>query len=378
GLYSLQLGDAETAAIAFRRGLEADKMSKEACRDDFTLAYWGLGMAVLETDPDGARVAFERCGLGKTPETVSQENVVFVVSLGRAPWKELWGLYGEQDRFAPSAYEPRSVEILVDGESVGKGLKVIDLFQQSQGVPRSGKDVGQAGKAVGKLLVAALAGAVGGSNAQNLVESAWSVKADTRTCYMLPNEVHVLSTRIAPGRHTVQAKFFNAAGAELPRYGQAWHYVAIPQKGRNYVMLRSEFDRCNVQGPIAFTRVNKVRTNKKSGVTTIRFRASNLPGASVGQTVRVCHFYRLTENRWDMAYHWRYQPLIYNGKGQPMGYPGVRLRMQDYEVGLVGLGEITEIKGEQAIAKLTSLTTGYVPKADDMVTAAKPQGRLWR
>jgi len=112
-------------------------------------------------------------------------------------------------------------------------------------------------------------------------------------------------------------------------------------------------------------------------VTTLRFRAANLPGVKVGDAIRVCHFYRLTESRTDLGYGWRYHPLTYNSKGEPVGYPGVRQRMQDYDIGLAGMAKVVRLDGETGYAELVNLTTDYKPKVDDMVTAAAPQGRLW-
>ncbi len=377
GLYSLRMGDNETAGIGFRRAIEADKMSKKGLRDDFRLAFWGLGMATVDSDPEAAGVMFGKCGY-KSPEEVAAENLVVLISIGRPPWKRLVGLYGEYDSLTMANYEPRSAEVIVDGKSLGQATSLINLFTQSKGVSRSGKDVGQGAKAVGKAALAIFAGVLGGSNAMKAVENAYSIKADTRTCYMLPNEIHALSAKLTPGMHTVRVKFRNAEGVELPRYEQVWHYVQAPKTGRNYLAVRSEFDRCNVQGPIAFTRVNKAKTDKKSNVTTIRFRVRNLPGVGVGDKLQVCHFYRLLENRWDMQYNWRYTPMAYNNKGEAIGYPGAKHRMQDYEIGLIGVATVTEIKGDQGMARMESLTTDYVPQPDDMVTAARKQGRLWR
>lgn len=390
GICQLALGDNETAAIGFRKALENDKMSKEDCRDDFTLAYWGLGMANLDTDMEAARQALGRCG-NKSAEQATGENLVFVICLGRAPGKRLTGLYGEYDEIVPEGYEPRSAAVWVDGKPLGKSVKLVDLYQQAQGVPRTAKDVGQGVKGGAKFALAMVAGVVLGSSGQDLVESGWSVTADTRTCFMLPNEVHVLSAQAAPGPHTVRVKFHDQAGNELPRYEQVWHQVPAPQTGRRLVLIRSEFDRCNVQGPIAFTRINKVQavkpkapadasafTTAKGKVLEVRLRASNLPGLKIGDPVKLCHFYRPTEQRFDANYHWRYQPMAYNRKGQPIGCPGNGLRMTDYDVGLAGEGKVVRIKGNTAWAQVASLTTGYSPKVDDMVTACRQDGRIWR
>ncbi len=375
GLACLRGGDNETAAVAFRRALEADKMSKEGCRDDFNLAYWGLGMASLESDTSSAAVAFRHCGINDV-KAVSGQNLVVLISLGRAPSKRLTGLYGEYDVIEPVSYEPRCAEVFVDGKSFGRSVKLIDLYEQSKGVPRSAKDVAQGGKAVGKLVLASFVGAMAGSNGQKLVESAWNVNADTRTCYMLPNEVHVVSAQVSPGLHTLRVKFYDAAGKELPRYEQVWYYVPVGEKGRQYVSIRGEFDRCNVQGPIAFTRVNKVGSDKKAAKITVRFDAGNMPGVKVGDEVKVCHFVKQTENRADVEYGWRYAPMNYDAKGQPVGYPDNRWRMQDFEIGLVGLAKVVGIEKGMATAQVTSLTTEYQPQVDDMITRVQMRGRL--
>ncbi len=386
GLGNLAKGDSETAAIGFRRALEADKMSKEEGRDDFILAYWGLGMSFLDSDMNAARQALGRCGY-KSADVISNDNMVFLISIGRAPYKMLGGLYGEYDSFMPSSYEPASAEVFVDGKSLGRSFKLVDLREQSRDVPRSGKDVGQGAKAVGKFALAIVAGAFLGDAGQDLVENAWSVKADTRVCYMMPNEMHVVSGKVSPGMHTVNVKFYNAGGAELKRYKQVWHYLAAPESGRRYVNIRSEFDRCNVQGPVAFTRISKVKTKKikpeqqgaePKKLTTVFFRNVNIPNVAVGDTITLCYFYRRTQNRWDNTYHWRYKPMAYNNKGEAIGYPNNRFRMQDYDVGVVGKAKIVEIDGETAAAEVISLTTDYRPQVDGMVTTTRRVGRLWK
>jgi len=377
GLYSLDLGENETAAIGFRRALEADKMSKEEARDDFALAYWGLGMANLDSDPETSAAMFRRCA-HKDVSTAGRENVVFLVSMGRAPTKRLYGLYGEQDQIVLEPYESHSAEIFVDGRLRGRAVAMVNLYDQSRGVPRTGKDVGQGAKAGGKFALALAAGIVLGDAGQGLVEHGWAIKADTRACYMLPNELALLSCRIPAGYHTVNVKFHDRAGRPLPRYEQVWHNVYFPSDRREYVWIRSEFDRCNIQGPIAFTRVAKVKADKKSQKTFIEFRAANLPGLQIGDEVRICHFYSQTQERWDHNYHWRYAPRVYNSKGQDIGYPDSRLRMQDYDIGLVGKAKVVQIKNGQAAAEVVSLTTAYVPEKENMVTNAQPVGRIWQ
>ena len=391
GLCSLQLGDPETAGIAFRRALEADKMSKEEGADDFTLAYWGLGMAYLDDDPEAARQALTRCGY-KDIETIKDENLVFVIGIGNAPWKRLVGLYGEQDAITPCFCEPSYAEVFVDDQSLGRSFCLIDLSQQAKGVRRSGKDVGQGVKAGGKFLLATVAGAFLGDAGSSLVESGWSIKADTRTCYMLPDEIHVVSGRVTPGLHTINVKFYNASGAHLQRYEQVWHYVAAPEAGRSYVNLRAEFDLCNVQGPVPFTPITRVKSRKvpiadaaeddqqspqEKEEITLKFQADHLQPLAPGDTVTLCHPYTHTQHRMDNTYHWRQHPIIYNNKGQPLGYPDCRLRMDDYDIGVVGEAEVARIKGRTAIATVRSLTTEYKPRAGDWVTTARKVGRLW-
>jgi len=385
GICNLMMGDLETARIGFRRALDADKRGKdkENFRDDFNLAHWGLGMADLDHDASNASVALKKAGY-KDASKVKDENMVFVIFMGKTAWKLLKGLYGEQYSYQQSFCEPVSAEIFVDGKSLGKSVKLVNLYEQSQQVVFDAKAVGQGGKAVGKLVVAGLAGALLGDAGQSMVESGWNIKADNRTCYMLPNEVHAVSGKIKPGTHTVKVKFFGVNNVELKRYEQVWHYVVAPEKGRNYFGIRSEFDRCNVQGAIPFTRISKVKTRKiketDTKQTTIKFRAANLPNLKVGDTLKVCHFFSRTEFRTCVQDNWRHMPMQYNNKGESIGYPDARFRMQDYDIGLVGMAEVTEISqnGEKGYARMTSMTTEYKPHVDDMVTAVKKQGRIWQ
>lgn len=383
GICQLQLGDEETAAIGFRRALEADKMSKEEFRDDFDLAYWGLGMCFLDSDPSAATQAFAKIGY-RPADAVRDDNVVFVLMLGRAPRRELRGLYGSQDRLVLSPYEPRSAKVFVDGVSVGEAVKVLDLYEQSQGVPKTSKDTGQGVKAGTKWMISWLPF---GSDLVKL----WSVKADSRSCYMLPNEVHVLSASVAPGEHMVNVKFYNAQGRELRRYEQVWHWIPVPPKGkgRRFITIRSEFDRCNVQPPVPFTRISQVSVKRVPAAggesagetvekTEVTFQASNLPGIKVGQTVTLCHFFSQTENRNDLNYDWRYRPMVYDNNGDPKGYPDMDFRIADYDVGIIGTAKITKIQGDRAWAEVQSLTTEYSPRVDDMVTAVRKVGRIWQ
>ncbi len=381
GLCSLKAGDYETAGIGFRRALEADKMSKEGQREDFALAHWGLGMALIDEDPDQAELAFQKCGY-KNSKIIKDENIFFLIGVGRAPEKRLSGLYGEQDSFYRCVYEPAYAKVFVDGNSLGKSFKLIDLYNQCLGVPKSAKDVGQGAKAVGKLFMSALAGAALGDAGQDMVEGGWDVRADTRVCYMLPNEMHVLSARLEPGCHVVNVKFYNAKDEELKRYEQIWNYIRISEKERTFLSVRSEFDRCNIQGPVSFTRISKIKTEDKKNpaqTTSVYFRAVNLSNLKIGDTIRLCHFFTRTQARTDVGYHWRFAPLAYNTAGEVIGYPDSRFRMQDYDVGVIGEAEVISIEknGELGIAKIKSLTTEYLPRENDMVTNVETRGRLW-
>ena len=211
---------------------------------------------------------------------------------------------------------------------------------------------------------------------------------------MVPNELHVISAKLPAGAHTVRVKFYGAGWQELPRYEQIWPNVTIGGDGRQFIGLREEFDRCNVQGPLAFTRINKVVVRKvkpaskaagdqepkaaPAEIVTIGFRTANLPGVQVGDTIRACVFYNRTEHRTDTNYHWRYEPMKYNTKGKPLGYPNNRLRLEDYDIGVIGLARVTKIEGDKGTAEIVSLNSPYKPRVDDMVTATKLHGRLWQ
>jgi hypothetical protein len=86
-----------------------------------------------------------------------------------------------------------------------------------------------AGVAVGLSVISAMA-AVAAVNARS--------NADTRYWRNLPNAVHVATLKLKPGRHTLNARFLDKAGRELPRYSKDIT-VTIKARGPSLIWIRS-------------------------------------------------------------------------------------------------------------------------------------------
>lgn len=372
GLFSLIKGDPETAGIGFRRSLEADKMSKEGYRDDFNLSTYCLGLSCREDDPETAEMALGKVNYPKGGEDFQKDNLFIFVEMGRAPWKMLY-LSGALDKPMPENYEPRSAEIFIDGESIGSSFELVDLYQQASTTGRSGKDALQGAKGALKTIGKNLP-LVGG-----LVDLAWKVNADTRSCYLLPGEVHTTSAYLAPDQlHSITVKFKDAAGQELERYEQTWHYIRTQDDQPTILTVRSEYDKCNVQAPITLTNVQSV-VAEGTEAKTITFNPKVLEGeVQAGDRIRICQQVSNPRQRYDVQTHWRYAPIEFDRSGVMIQRPLGPLSINDFDLGEIGEAEVVSIEGSKATAKVVALTGDYQPNKKSLVTNAILTGRTWQ
>jgi tetratricopeptide (TPR) repeat protein len=262
GFMFYRRGDFENARSAFNLALLADRGSKgdnEDYRDDFALAYYLIGKTYLKLgEADTAAIAFGKVkkympdNPFADPARLKDTNFTLLVELGCGPKKRPDRVVGSVDVIEPCVYPERSAEVFLDGQSLGKAAKLVDVNYQGTTSGSSSRDTAQAvkGAAVAVLKQIPFVGIIGG-----LVEMAGVNKADLRHWRHMPGEVHVLEAKVADGLHTVQIKFFDGEGKELERFQQVHHFVRVgdpvsPEvKTEPIFIVRSGLDRHNLVRP---------------------------------------------------------------------------------------------------------------------------------
>lgn len=245
GVVHYILGDYENAAVGFRRALLADKNSKEGYRDDFGLAHYMLGKALLKQgDIETARVAFRNAkklapGNPYLDLAANRDaNLTLIIDLGQAPVKSQSGPSGSIDVYHRARYPEAYATVLADGKLLGRSAPIVDLYPQAKHSERSAKDAIQAAKGVTKLGAAGVAAFAHDDRVQLialLIALLMPAGADIRQCELLPGEVHILHAKLSPGSYTLDLQFHRRTGSPLPRYGQRWYHIPVEQ-GRETVL----------------------------------------------------------------------------------------------------------------------------------------------
>lgn len=258
GLIYYRAGDFQNARSAFNLALLADRGSKgdnEAYRDDFTVAHYMIGKTYLKLgEADNAEISFTKVkkympdNKFADPATIKDTNFTLLVEMGCGPVKVPDPFVGSVDTIHTCEYPERSAEIYLDGQSLGRSAKVVDVNYQAKTSGSSGRDVAQAAKGVAIAVVKQIPiiGLLG-----SVAEAAGVNKADLRSWRLMPGEIHVLEAKVPEGLHTLQIKFFDQAGKELERYQQVHHFLKIgdsvsPEiRTEPIFILRSGSDRHN-------------------------------------------------------------------------------------------------------------------------------------
>lgn len=262
GLIYFRRGDLENARAAFNLALLADRSSKgenEDYRDDFTLAHYFIGKTYLKLgEADNAGISFNKVRKYMTdnpfadPAQSKDANVTLLVEMGCGPSKRPDPVVGSVDVIVACQYPERYAEVYVDGATLGRTAKLVDLNHQAKTSGSSSRDVAQAAKGIAVAIVKQIpfVGILG-----SVAEMGGVNKADLRHWALMPGEVHVLEAKVPPGLHTLQLKFFDAKGKELERYQQTYYYVPIREssdgKGEQVYVVRSGLDRHNEIRPLA-------------------------------------------------------------------------------------------------------------------------------
>jgi len=179
-----------------------------------------------------------------TKARLESDNLVILIQMGFAPVKQIAGVEGQSDFLAPRDYPERKAVVYIDGKELGEAYPMFNLMHQAVCTVRTRKDTAQKGKAAGKFALTLLTALVS-DDLSRMVDSKWSVAADTRRWGSLPNEVHLFSARVEPGLHTLTVLFYDQAGNPLPHYEQTHYFVPTKENEETFLVLRSLRDKCN-------------------------------------------------------------------------------------------------------------------------------------
>ena len=266
GLIYYKWGDYGNAQAAFHQALMADQASAEAYRDDFAAAQFMIAKCYLKLgDTDNARIYIEKARK-KYPgnpyfsdDAMSNNNVLIILGMGRAPVKIQAGLMGSNDEYERGRYRETTARVYANGTLLGHPVLAVDLLEQARTSGRSGKDTIQTAKGAvktGLLAAGALTtmhdankgdmGAVG--PALLLAGLLMPAGADIRQWDLLPGEVHVLSTKLEPGDCTFKIEFYDGS-TQLPDYRQVWFHVPVQKDGETVLFFRSGREKANGNFP---------------------------------------------------------------------------------------------------------------------------------
>jgi hypothetical protein len=250
------MGDPDNAAASFKAGLlqDADSEKGEA-QSDFALLWFLMGMAQREAsheDRGAAALAKAHALLPHNPwldPSKNQDaNLLLVLDVGLGPEKYASGPHGSQLRFRPRPYRAAFADVSVDGASVGRTARAVDVYYQA--VTRGGKviDYVNAGKAVFKD-AAVVGGAFvlenSGGRSSDLIGAAMIVaglltpaEADTRQWSTLPGEVQVLVAKLAPGEHVLRVDVKDGGGATIADESKTLR-VSVRENRMSFVWTRA-------------------------------------------------------------------------------------------------------------------------------------------
>lgn len=257
GVIYYRRGDFQNARSAFNLALLADAGSKgdnPEYRDDFGLAHYLIGKTFLKLgEADNAEISFAKAkkhAAGNEFADIARQktsNFTLLVELGCGPGKKPDPIVGSVDTIHECAYPERAAEIILNGQSLGRASKVVDVNYQAKTSGSSTRDTVQAvkGAAVAILKQVPIFGILG-----SIAEMGGVNRADLRHWRHMPGEVHVLEANVPEGLHTLQIKFFDATGKELERHQQVHHFVRVVKgegeaSADNLLVIRSGMDRHN-------------------------------------------------------------------------------------------------------------------------------------
>ncbi len=263
-------GEPDNARAACKRGILADaEVADETYQADNALLFWMAGrMSRLmgSSDADGYfreastahSFALSHGARGASGPSVLAEpergNVVVLFECGMGPEKFGDGDQGELARFRPRYHQAVQARASIAGRALGTSTILVDVEYQArtlggtvmEGI-REGKAVFKTGAAVAGIVLLDQATRDRGHSRQAqaiaggallLVSLLTSTAADVRHWPTLPSSVQVLTAAVAPGEHTLDVEFLDAAGRALPSLSQR-HRLVVPTEGEAWLLCRS-------------------------------------------------------------------------------------------------------------------------------------------
>ncbi len=231
--------DYDKALAGFKNALGADMMSpKEEYKRDCILLYFMAARTALVLGEKENAAMFLQEALQQSPkndyldlEKFSKSNLTILIEAGKGPGKRAVGSGESIELLEAADYPEESVEIFINGESMGKASLMADIFYQGNTCGRSKASSLREAKGIAGDLAMGMP----------LLQS----KADTRVWNFLPGKVFGFCKEIPEGFHTITLKFYDKEGMELTNYEQTWYYC--PVKKNTVYCLRSGKDKGNAQ-----------------------------------------------------------------------------------------------------------------------------------
>ncbi|MCC7508259.1 MAG: hypothetical protein IT464_02655 [Planctomycetes bacterium] len=275
GMLYFMMGDRENSIACFKNALYVDTGDLEIGEYD---ADWlptfimRIRAFLARGDESGAKMMLdEMLRLPKEPanfdpncpwftmDAQKEANTVMMLELGVGPFFTAEGHHGSVRVINQGEYRESSVEVLVNGESLGRAYKIGDTFFQA--ITRGGRvmddilkgkaiaktasiAVGASAMHVGRVLYKSgnkTAGAItAGVGAVLLIAGLLAnAEADTRGNVLLPGETHLMLAKLPEGDHLVELRFFDANGNEMPDLRQRNVPLRVPAKGDAVLLARS-------------------------------------------------------------------------------------------------------------------------------------------
>lgn len=262
----------DNARAALKKGILADaEVGDEKFQADNPLLFWMAGrMSRLMGKREDAEsffgeattantFAMQHGSRGDSAGTVlgspAAGNLVLLVECGLGPEKYAEGNQGELARFRPRWHPAQRCFVSLDGKPVGETAVLVDVDYQARTLGGTEMEGIRKGKAVFKttsivagetlLILAAnerdrqraqTQAIVGGSLL--LIGLLTQAQADVRHWPTLPATVQALAIDAAPGAHTLELRFADAAGNPLPELDQSWS-IDVPGGTESFYLFRS-------------------------------------------------------------------------------------------------------------------------------------------
>lgn len=272
GLNYLWRGEPDNARAALKKGILADaEVGDEKFQVDNPLLFWMAGrMSRLMGKGGDATDFFTEASTantfamqhgsrgdesGQVLNRPGEGNLVLLVECGLGPEKYTAGNMGELARFRPRWHPAQRCFVSIDGRSLGETTVLADVDYQARTLGGTEMEGIRKGKAVFKTsaIVAGEALLVLAANDNNrdrqrtqaivgggllLLGVLTSTEADVRHWPTLPATVQAFTANVAPGAHTLELRFTDAAGTPLPDLHQTWS-IDVSSGTESYYLFRS-------------------------------------------------------------------------------------------------------------------------------------------